>query len=263
MRILLVVLSLILFSVPAYAKRNTYRAKVARTPDFLQTDRDAGFANSGSQYCAPTAVSNSLMALAAGGYDELRPAGIVGSKRAQIAMIRSLSASMKTSAAIGTDASQLLRGVEAYVTEAGYSIAELSYEGWRPVPSDYEAGEVPDLDDIRTAIADDQSAVWLNVGWYTWNEDTEAYVRNGGHWVTVVGYDGDDLLIHDPSPAAGSGSGVRTQKISIEELTEGTLAGKQTNLPRSAEGYYELGGEMAVAAGKTCILDGAVFLRLE
>lgn len=259
MRILSLVLSLLLVSLPASAERRAHRARIAGTPDFLQTDREAGFAKSGSQFCAPTAVSNSLMWLAANGYDELRPAG--GSKRAQIAMIRGLSRAMKTSPSIGTDAAQLLRGVEAYVTEAGYELGELSYEGWRPVPGDYEAGEFPDLDDIRNAIDDEQSAVWLNVGWYTWDDESEEYERNGGHWVTVVGYAGDDLLIHDPSPAAGSG--VRTQRITLEELADGSLTGKQPNLPRSAAGYYEVGGEMAVAAGRTCILDGAVFLRLE
>lgn len=257
MRILPAVLALLLVSSPVHAER--HRAKAASTPDFLQTDREAGFAKSGSQFCAPTAVSNSLMWLAANGYDDLRPSG--NGKRAQIAMIRSLAKSMGTSPSNGTDAAQLLSGVEEYVTEAGYAIAELSYEGWRAVPSDYEAGEFPDLDDIRTGIADEQSAVWLNVGWYTWDDDEEAYVRNGGHWVTVVGYDGDDLLIHDPSPTAGSG--FRTQRISLEELTEGELTGQQTNLPRPAAGYYEVGGEMAVSTGKTCILDGAVFLRLE
>jgi hypothetical protein len=52
--------------------------------------------------------------------------------------------------------------------------------------------------------------------------------------------------------------------LSLEELTEGRLTGgRQANLPRSAAGYYEVGGEMAVGSGKTCILDGAVFLRLE
>ena len=199
------------------------------------------------------------MWLAANGYDELRPSG--GDKRAQIAMIRGLSKAMSTSAAVGTDAAQLLRGVESYVTEIGYGIEELSYEGWRPVPSDYEAGELPVLDDIRTYIADERSAVWLNVGWYKWDEDSGDYARKGGHWVTVVGYDGEDLLIHDPSPSAGSG--FRTQRVSLEEIAEGQLTGNQKNLPRDATGYYEVGGEMAVAAGYTCIVDGAVFLRLE
>jgi hypothetical protein len=259
MRIVLAALTLFLVTTPASAERQAHRTRAARTPDFLQTDREAGFAKSGSQFCAPTAVSNSLMWLAANGYDDLRPSG--ANKRAQIAMIRGLAEAMETSPTLGTDAAQLLSGVESYVTEAGYGIAELSYEGWRPVHADYEAGDFPDLDDIRNTIAEEQSAVWLNVGWYTWDEESGDYLRIGGHWVTVVGYDGDDLLIHDPSPAAGSG--FRTQRISLEELSEGQLTGPQTNLPRSAEGYYEVGGEMAVSAGKTCILDGAVFLRLE
>ena len=260
MRILPLALSLFFAAAPLAAAKNAYRAKAAEIPDFLQTDREAGFANAGSQYCAPTAVSNSLMWLGANGYDDLRPEG--SEKRAQTEMIRALSGKrfMKTSPAIGTDPAQLLHGVEGYVTAAGYSIAELSYEGWRPVPSDYDAGEFPVLDDIRNAIADDQSAVWLNVGWYTYDEESGHYARTGGHWVTVVGFDGDDLLIHDPAPSAGKG--FRTQQISLEEIAEGQLTGRQENLPRDAAGYYEVGGEMATG-GKTCILDGVVFLRLE
>jgi hypothetical protein len=230
-------------------------------PDFLQTDREAGFANSGSQFCAPTAVSNSLMWLAANGYEDLRPAG--SAKKAQIAMIRKLSGAgfMKTSPSTGTGVAEVLRGVEAYVGEAGYGLGELAYEGWRPASDEFVASEHPSLDDIKVSVADDQSAVWLNVGWYKYDDESDEYLRKGGHWVTVVGYDGDHLLIHDPSPSAGSG--IRTQRISLDELASGTLTGDYQNLPRSAEGYFEVGGEMAIARGWTCILDGAVFLTLE
>jgi hypothetical protein len=254
MRIAVVALSLLLVAAQ-------HPSKATRIPDFLQTDREAGFANRGSQYCAPTAVSNSLMWLAANGYTDLRPKGTA--RQAQIAMIRALAGPeyMHTSPSTGTNSAQLMRGVAAYVTEAGYGIAELSYEGWRKVPEEQAYSEFPDLEDIRTAMDDEQSAVWLNVGWYTYDEDSGDYERVGGHWVTVVGTAGDELLIHDPAP--GAGTGFRTQRISLEELTEGRLTGRESNLPRSAEGYYEVGGEMAVAPGKTCILDGAVFLRLE
>ncbi|HVE72180.1 MAG TPA: hypothetical protein VNI54_12495 [Thermoanaerobaculia bacterium] len=201
------------------------------------------------------------MWLAANGYEDLRPEG--SAREAQIAMIRELagSDSMGTSPTIGTNAAQLIRGVESYVTAAGYTIAELSYEGWRAVGEDYEYSEHPAIEDIKAAIADDQSAVWLNVGWYEHDEDSGDYARKGGHWVTVVGYDGDDLLIHDPAPNAGPR--FRTQQISLEEIAEGRLTGNERNLPRDAAGYYEVGGEMAVSTGKICILDGAVFLRLE
>lgn len=260
MRIVLTV-ALLLASGPLFAQPAVHRKKASEVPDFLQTDREAGFAKAGSQFCAPTAVSNSFMWLAENGYDDLRPSG--SAKKAQIALIRALSGPeyMKTSPSIGTDVAQVLAGVEAYVTEAGYTISELSYEGWRPVPEDVAASEYPDLDDIKGYVADERSTVWLNVGWYAYDEESEEYVRNGGHWVTVVGYDHDDLLIHDPSPSAGAA--FRTQRISLEELSEGRLTGNQKNLPRSASGYYEVGGEMAVASGKTCILDGVVLLTLE
>jgi hypothetical protein len=253
---------LLLFSFASFsAQPAVHRARASEIPDFLQTDREAGFAKNGSQFCAPTAVSNSLMWLADHGYEDLRPSG--GAKKAQIAMIRKLSGSefMKTSPSIGTDVSDVLRGVEAYVAEAGYTIGELAYEGWRPASEEHALGEIPSLDDIKASAAGDQSAVWLNVGWYHYDDEADEYERKGGHWVTVVGYDGDDLLIHDPSPAAGSS--FRTQSISLEEIARGTLTGNQRNLPRSAEGYYEVGGEMAVGEGWTCILDGVVFLTLE
>jgi hypothetical protein len=260
MRPVLLLVSLAL-TVAAAAQPAVHRAKVRAIPDFLQTDPEAGFARSGSQFCAPTAVSNSFMWLADHGYDDLRPSG--RGKKGQIAMIRTLSGPeyMKTSPKIGTDVAQVLTGIAGYVDDAGYSVAELSYTGWRPAPEDYVAGELPDLDSIKAAVADDASAVWLNVGWYTWDEESGDYLRSGGHWVTVVGYTEDELLIHDPSPSAGSG--FRTQAITLEEISEGRLTGNQRNLPRSAEGYYEVGGEMALPSGVTCILDGAVVLTLE
>ena len=201
------------------------------------------------------------MWLAANGYDDLRPAG--KAKAAQIRMIRTLAGRdyMGTSPSIGTDVKQVLNGIATYIDEAGYSISTLAYEGWRPAPEDTAAGEYPDLESIRETIADSQSAVWLNVGWYIYDEDSGHYTRRGGHWVTVVGYVDDDLLIHDPSPAAGSR--MWTQRITLTEITEGELTGNQENLPRPAEGYYEVGGDMRVAKGFTCILDGAVMLTLE
>lgn len=235
--------------------------RATATPDFLQTDPDGGFARSGSQYCAPTAVSNSLMWFAARGYEDLRPEG--NGKRAQIALIRALAGGdyMKTSPSRGTDVVQLMRGVEQYVSDAGYTVSDIAYYGWRPADRETFRGEFPSMEAIRDAMRDPQSTAWLNVGWYVWDEDEDEYRRIGGHWVTVVGVAGDDLLIHDPSPSAGSG--FRTQRITLEELSSGTLTGDQTNLPRDARGHFEIGGQMAIPQGKSCILDGVVILTLE
>jgi hypothetical protein len=52
----------------------------------------AGFENSGDEYCAPTAVSNSLMWLANHGYRNLKP-NATSDKTAQIRMIKQPAAS--------------------------------------------------------------------------------------------------------------------------------------------------------------------------
>src|SRR6266446_4771239 len=85
-RVSAIVAAITLFSVTLLAQPSAYRAKVQNTPRFLQTDRDAGFENAGDQYCAPTAVSNSLMWLANHGYRKLKPAA-ESDKDTQIQMI--------------------------------------------------------------------------------------------------------------------------------------------------------------------------------
>jgi hypothetical protein len=260
-RVFVAVAATALFSVTLLAQPASYRAKVQSTPRFLQTDRDAGFENAGDQFCAPTAVSNSLMWLANHGYEELKPAAS-SEKSAQIRMIKLLADSdlMNTNPQKGTDVSEVITGVQGYVENAGYEIESLQYSGWRPAPEDAVSGEAPDLDAVKEAIANPHGAAWLNVGWYRYDEESGNYARKGGHWVTVVGYDGDDLLIHDPSPRAGTG--FSTQRITLEAIEEGQLTGRQANLPRSAEGYFIVGGEMKVSKNVTCILDGAVVMTL-
>jgi hypothetical protein len=260
-RISAIVAAIAFFSVSLLGQPSSYRAKVENTPRFLQTDRDAGFENAGDQYCAPTAVSNSLMWLANHGYRKLKPAA-ASEKAAQIRMIKLLADSelMNTNPEKGTDVSEVITGVQGYIENAGYEIAQLQYSGWRPAPRDVVAGKFPDLDSVREAIADPRGAAWLNVGWYRYDEDSGNYARSGGHWVTVVGYDGHDLLIHDPSPRAGAG--FSTQRISLETIEKGRLTGRQANLPRSAKGFFIVGGEMKVSKNVTCILDGAVVMTL-
>jgi hypothetical protein len=260
-RVSAVVAAIAFFGVSLFAQPASDRAKVQSTPRFLQTDRDAGFENAGDQYCAPTAVSNSLMWLANHGYRKLKPSA-ASEKAAQIRMIKLLADAdlMNTNPEKGTDVSEVIAGVQGYIENAGYEIGQLQYSGWRPAPRDVVAGKFPDLDAVKEAIADPHGAAWLNVGWYRYDEASGNYARSGGHWVTVVGYDGDDLLIHDPSPRAGTG--FSTQRIQFEPIEEGRLTGRQANLPRSAKGYFIVGGEMKVSKNVTCILDGAVVMQL-
>ncbi|WP_407571470.1 hypothetical protein [Deinococcus altitudinis] len=76
----------------------------------------------------------------------------------------------------------------------------------------------PDLDDIRDGIDEDARAVWLNIGWYQYDEKHDTYQRISGHWVTVVGYVGDDLLIHDPVTPIG-----RMERVTATRLASGSM----------------------------------------
>ncbi|WP_407572784.1 hypothetical protein [Deinococcus altitudinis] len=247
-----------LLSAPADASLAAASSKAAATPDFLQTDKTAGFAGAGTQFCAPTAISNSLTWLGTHGYPALLPKGS-NLHNVQADLIRLLGSAnfMNTDPANGTGPAQVLWGVGKYVEKAGYSVSDLSYEGWRTVPAAQRVSMAPDLDDIRDVIDEDAGAVWLNVGWYRYDEDDDTYQRVGGHWVTVVGYVQGDLLIHDPASPTG-----RTERVTATLLESGSMVGKEANLPRAAEQYYELGGGLGTK-NWTAILDGAVFLVLD
>ncbi|ULH18270.1 hypothetical protein MF271_22665 (plasmid) [Deinococcus sp. KNUC1210] len=247
-----------LLSATADASLAAASSKAAATPDFLQTDRTAGFAGAGTQFCAPTAISNSLTWLGKHGYPALLPTGN-DLHDVQAKLIRQLGSAnfMNTDPAHGTGPWQVLWGVGNYLKKAGYGFSDLSYEGWRDVPADQRVGMAPDLDDIRDVIDEDAGAVWLNLGWYRYDENHDTYERLGGHWVTVVGHVGDDLLIHDPASPAG-----RTERVTATLLESGSMIGKEKNLPRDATEYYELGGDLNTN-NWTAILDGAVFLVLD
>lgn len=236
-------------------------AKSLEMPDFLQTDPRAGLARSGSQFCAPTAVSNSLMWIAGHGAPNLRPPG-KDAVAAQADLIRILGGPgyMGTRPDVGTDAAELVRGVERYVRDRGYALHLLVYQGWRPVPEGRRDGFRPDPAALARVITRERGAVWLNVGWYSYDRARGAYRRNRGHWVTLAGVDGETLLVNDPSPRAGAGPS--TERVTLRPLA-GRLEGDKAGLPLDARGYFALEGLRSMPRGAdTVILDGAVLFAL-
>ena len=263
MRHALVLTLVVLVGVPVFGQPAESDDKADATPDFLQTDPGSGFAESGSQFCAPASVSNSLMYLADHGYGKLRPQAKTA-KEAQAQIIRTLGSSeyMNTNPSIGTSPSEVTLGVRKYLQEHGCAIERLEYQGWRPGPDGNEAEHHhPDLRALKQVLANPRGAVWLNVGWYTHDAESDEYARDGGHWVTAVGYRGDTLLVHDPSPRAGAEAW--TQDVTVGTIASGELTGDNKGLPQPAAGYLRLGGEMSLPErADTCILDGVVLLVL-
>ena len=221
-------------------------------PDFTQTDvRGEAFGN-GQQFCAPAAVSNSLVWFNGGSVDQR---GLV--------MLLASEAYMGTDLRIGTGTSELLRGVDRYLLEQHGGYPTLSYQGWRKHPRDYSANvRVPTLPFIFRG-ATEHSAAWLNIGWYRVNAASKEYERVGGHWVTLVGYDlvNDQLIINDPAPRAGRTKS--SEYVSYHALTGGRLTGTKSGLPTDARGYLQLGRGLHLhPRADTAILDGVVLLEL-
>ena len=246
-----------------------YTEKVDSTPDMTQTDPAAKLPNGGRSHCGPVAVSNSLMWLAGNGFEDLSP-DLQEPRKAHFEIARSLGSKkyMNTNLKTGTGAGGVLEGLARYIEDKGYEYRYLKFQGWRKHPERYGLGErIADLNWLKSGIKGN-SAAWLNVGWYKHNPWTNEYARIGGHWVTLVGYgvdekgraDGDILIIHDPAPRCGKSP---HEYVRMELISNGRLTGKQSGLPRSAEGYYKMAGGMHVK--KTAdfgILDGAVVLKM-
>ena len=260
----------IFFPLAPYASSPYSIEKINSTPDMMQTDPELNLPGGGKNYCLPVAVSNSFMWLAENGYQHLKPA-LQDRKQAQSKIARILGSAkyMKTSLKNGTGTSGALNGVDRYIQKRGYHFDRLEYQGWRKHPARFSTGKkVPDLKWIKEGIEGD-AGVWLNVGWYRYNERTDQYRRIGGHWVTLVGYgmdekgknDPDVLIIHDPASRAGRF--FAHEYVRVEEIESGELMGKKFGLPRSAVGYYKLKGGMHIKRKADYgILDGVVVLKM-
>ena len=264
------------FVIPSsLAQPATYLDKLS-TPDLTQTDPRARFAENGSNYCAPVAVSNSFVWLAEHGYSKLLPGGPVLSNAdktaRQIILAKTLSSPefMNTIADEGTYVDNVLLGIKKYILKQGYSIKQLSYLGFRSNLAEFNTGvRNPRPILLRQGIIG-KSAVWLNIGWYQFNSNSNTYLRMGGHWITMVGYCLDNsqnppknmLIINNPSPRAGTVS--HNDFISLKPIS-GVLVSRKGLLgfPRPAWGFYKIIGDLQPIPGSnTAILESAIILEL-
>jgi len=218
-------------------------------PDLLQTLNSAGFAGDGQQFCAPVAVSNSLVWLESNKDESY-----------QIDLVHKLGSSiyMNTNTVNGTNVFGLTQGVHKYATERWGKYKTLEYSGWSKSPAQFRSNlKKPTLDWITKALHR-KGAVWINIGWY--NQESINYRRAGGHWVTLVGYEQGKLVIHDPAPRAGKT--FSNQFISLSPLSGGQLiSGTRTTTARD---HFVITDGMDISSkGKFGIIDGAVIFELE
>jgi hypothetical protein len=258
------------------AQPSVFLDKVDTTPDLTQTDPRGKFAENGINYCAPVAVSNSFVWLSEHGYPKLLPNVPKGESTnivsRQLSLVKILGSSdyMDTKADEGTYVDNVLLGIKKYVLKQGYSIKNISYQGFRSNLAEFDGGaRSPRLASLKQGLIG-KSAVWLNIGWYQHNPNSGTYVRVGGHWITLVGYgiDKDNkhidngLIVHNPSPR--SGNTFHNDFVSLVPV-QGVLVSRRGLLgfPRPAWGFYKIVGDLVPLPGSdTVILESAVILEL-
>ena len=219
-----------------------YTDKVAATPHFYQRDPRWDLDISGETYCVPASVSDSLVYFAANGFAALLPIDPQdlatenpNREFAQAELVERLASpnymNTKTVAGQGTTPSEALFGIRRYVEQSGYVCERLEYEGWRRLRNTLRQEQLasrPDLNWIKSAIADPNGAAWLEIGFYTRGDAPGVWKRQNGHTVAAVGYgtDGGHLdpnifLVDNPAmgrmTAAAQSSG-RVRPITIADL---------------------------------------------
>lgn len=239
--------------------------KAARTPAFCQKDEEAGFADGGSNYCAPTSISNGLIYLAqARGLTKL----VSGrSHEDQIELIKELAEAMNTDPKEGTNPDKILTGLKEYVEGRGLQFKRLEVATWRKLSSANKAclvGAKPSLDWMRKAALDPDCVEIFNVGWY--REENAGYSRKGGHWITVVGAGSGatDFAVHNPLLASETQkvkSGVTLTKLDHEFKfvnADGDEAGDMN-------GYFRVDGPGLPFGGKTAaaVLDSVIVFSVQ
>jgi hypothetical protein len=238
------------------------------TPHFWQLDPRGGFENGGRDYCCPVAISNSLVYLARQGFPSLAPGE--NGKQAQIDLINTLASKdyFGTDPAIGTGPGDVLVGLKKYVENCGYRCEELAYKGWRSVgrkEQDHVKGNRPDLAWLKSAISNPHGAVWLNIGWYKKNGENR-WKRDGGHWVTLVGFDPNNpetLWIHNPLTRGNGDQPDDPAKdvIYLQQVSAGTLETGKTSTENAAGMYQVSGPALPLARGvDAAFLDDAIVL---
>ncbi|MGD9580380.1 MAG: C39 family peptidase [Vampirovibrionia bacterium] len=261
-KVILLALTLLIITLSpvTYAQNfESYTENINNIPDFTQFNDQLPYR--GGTLCGPTAVSNSIMWLSENGYP------LLTNGKNQIEVIKELTSDMNADE-FGANVEKLMKGIKTYIEKRGYRIKTFIYHGRKN-----DQGIRPDLE-LAKRVLKNNGAVWFNVGWYTYRNEfgQDVYEKNGGHWVTLVGYgnngtndDPNYLIIHNPSTRSEINKNDYVELIPLRNaLMRGIPGKKYKGLPTNSNGYYKLGANMKInkKKGDTAILEGMVVLEL-
>jgi hypothetical protein len=208
-------------------------------------------------YCGPVAVINTLLAK----YQDIKNFFRYGANESAInKLVTRLSKLMKTQGANsqepGTKAMDLINGIIQFSAEENLNLLELNHRGWF-------AGEIENPNNltntewIKKKLCSGFDIV-LQVGWYK-RSDLAKFIRTGGHYVTLVGYDQQKLYINDPSKRSKR----QTKEATVLTHFNSQLINK--NLRQGFSNCLELKGlDINSNYGSdTAIIDGAIAYKVQ
>lgn len=241
--------------------------RMLSTPDFTKTHPQVP--NKGAGYCGPAAVSNSLLWLVENGRLNkiLSKTDNTPLKQWELVVLLGSNQYMRTETEGGTGASQLVEGLDRFLSTHLKSKYQIAYRGITSVPPSFTSGrqyEQPTLADLRAGLKNNAVA-WINAGWYRLNSKSKEYVRIGSSWMTVVGLKEEKgrvkVLLHDPNPRAGEK--FSNEEVVLQKLSSGKLVLNGGAISINGDGFFQLAQGMHVKEdASVAILDGIVTLDL-
>lgn len=239
-------------------------------PDFSQTDPALKLPGGGTYYCVPVATANALVWYAQErGYTDLLPVKGLSLTEKVSAVARKLGNKryMSTAPKGGTSHLKFVKGLSAFVADAGYSSTIVYNARWK-MPKGYGKSEVgaPGIETIQEKFASG-SAVFLSIGYYKEGDRPGELKRLGGHFVTVVGYgvdkdgnvDRDMVVLHDPGDKRSPT--VKRRYLRLEQLREGRFVNRRGE-ERDASEHLKVTEGMRLKSGYIAVIDAVVSLDL-
>ncbi len=237
-----------LLAFVAYATPGSFNED-AEIPDLKQTS-DL-LPDGGSIYCGPTAAANVLFWFFKQGFKGITDD--CSDKKCQYNLVKLLGSSeyfdiYKKGLA---DDEDMRRGLTLLLNQKSFKVGFMEYQGWGKYST-----KPPSKKWLKQKLVE-KNGVLLRVSWYSHDTQDDSFHRDGGHWETLVGFENDVLLVHDPAKPTNEVS-----KVSFgSPLNHGTLFQKD-HQPIPAKGFETI-ERKNVQDHETEILEGVFAFKPE
>lgn len=241
----IVVILFLTQSFSVYTIEDIVIENIKEVGDITQTDKKLKLPKDGLIQCGPVAVTNSLLRLSKIGYPNL-----IRNSKNDIdnlsEMINELTEYMNVLELGYCSTKNLISGTKKYINLSGYNSNIESYY------LNY------DLELLKEELKNN-SSIFIVLRWFESINETKIKSPWTGHWITLVGYIGNNenqfILVNDPSPYAGNQS---PNKFKIKEIS-GNLTDPSG---RNYKGYLELEDFYKRDPNDRAIIIGAVVLNM-